>query len=238
MKVHNSIFLNYVANAILQSMKWRFLYLLLIIILLAGCQSAKKNSERDLMKEEEQRELLITSVEDAIFLTDRLAFSEKANYNFNSTFRPYEEKLAEFRSLEDDYRAKLSEILSSCIPEISVLLLDELENVDFTNPDEYISSGYVSISAILIGESRERTLLIISRTIEEHKAELDSIYAEMKIVADNWKANLENLSLVGIAKNVDEIVEPTVSELSHWARDEYFTLLGDNEVSTRYRKVK
>lgn len=219
-------------------MKKCLLYLLVIVLLLTSCQAVKKVTETSAEKEERKRQQLISDIEDAILLTDKIAFSEKANYKFNQTFVPYEEKLAEFRSLEDDYRTKLSEILSTCLPELTELLLVELYKIDFSEPDKYTDDGYVSISAIITESCRDEVLVIMSRTVENDIGKLDTIYSELGVVAENWKANLENLSLVGVDMSVDALVKPTITELSLWARDEYFTLLGNNEVKARYNKEK
>ncbi len=212
--------------------------LILLSLLLAGCQSSKAEEAARITKEEKDKNLLVSSMQDALFSTEAEAFTAKSSFQFDSSFEHYDMKLAEFRRLEEEYLIALSSILRGGVEELTDLFLSELYALDISNPEVYIDKGYASISEELEKRCSDSALVLISRTIENNSSKLDSIYSQLEKEADNWRMNLKNLSLVGIERSADELRKPTITELALWARDQYFNLLSDNEVTARYRSGK
>ncbi len=218
--------------------KWLLPIIVLLVLLSLSCRTSKEEQQDDIMSDEMERNMLVSSMKDALFLTEAEIFSDKATFTFDSSFEQYEMKLSSFRSLEDEYLETLSRILKSGVEELTDTFLEELERMDISDPQEYIEGGYTSISDELERRCLDSSLIVISRTIEKNIVELDTIYGRLEKEAGNWRDNLANLSLVGIMRSAEELRKPTVTELAIWARKQYFDLLSDNEVTARYRSGK
>lgn len=212
--------------------------IILFVLLLLSCQSSRSEQSARTERDERDRSLLVSSMQDALFSTEAQAFRSKASFQFDSSFQQYDVKLAEFRRLEDEYLMMLSEILRGGVEQLTDLFLAELSALDISDPNVYIDRGYASISEELEKRCSDSALVLIGRTLEAESFKLDGIYSQLEKEADNWRVNLNNLSLVGVTRNADELRKPAIAELALWARDQYFNLLSDNEVTARYRSGK
>lgn len=215
-----------------KSMKRLFFPLFLSLFLLFSCASTETSSNA-LLNPSETRDELKTSFKSALLETEKEVFTAQLDYSLGSAYESYMKDLPQFRRLCTQYMEEARLILLEAVPEVVDHMFSYIEDLRIINPLDYLNKGYSSITDEAERSEFSNVKTIFLSYITENNSSMEETYAELENEANIWKSNLENLSLVGQGQSIDDIKAIREDTLAAYAAKEFFTLLGENEISIR-----
>lgn len=143
---------------------------------------------------------------------------------------PYEEALAQ-------YRQEIAKVLSRTLVPITQTALSLLENMQYENPRQIISFGFMSISSDFMERREGEIKAAFLSEITKEKSAIDKASNALSKEFLIWRANAQNLKSVGITKNYPLPRVPSIEEIAEYALTSYFVALMSEEQKIRTRTL-